>query len=166
MTKKTREFCMQLAIVSVLACGLMPASAPKAQLSAATLSAGNSQGRKSGFGRPESIAGTVSLVNPEEGLLIVTQRGPGQPPSTQISGTTVVTQNSDGTSTAADTAVTAGPGPGETEYRFRITSATLIQANGQRVTPTSLAGMQGKQVTVHFVPERNGNFAKGIEVSP
>jgi hypothetical protein len=159
MTISKREFRLRLGVLVLLAFGL-PAASVRAKAAA------SGAGDKSGFGRPESIEGTISIVKPEEGLLVVTEQGPGQPPSTQVKGATVVTQNSDGTSTATDTAVTAQPGPGETDYRFRITSSTLIRANGQRVTMNGLAGMQGKQVTVHFVPERNGNFAKGIEVSP
>jgi hypothetical protein len=119
---------------------------------------------KSGFGRPESITGRISMVKPDEGLLIVEEQGAGQ--STNVSGAAVVTQNTDGTKTTADTDVSAAPGPAEAEYHFRVTANTLILVNGQKATLNDLAGMQDKQVTIHFVPERNGNFVKGIEVGP
>jgi hypothetical protein len=107
------------------------------------------------------------MVRADEGLLIVTQRGPGKPASTVVTFVVHVTQNPDGTTTKADPAVLAvAPGPRETDYRFRVTSSTLIHVNGQSVTLANLSTLQDKQVTVHFIPQRNGNFAKGIEVSP
>jgi hypothetical protein len=118
--------------------------------------------RRSGFGNPESISGTISVVKPAEGLLIVENQGAGH--STNVSGAAVVTQNPNGSTTTADTDVSAAPAPAETKYEFRVTAHTLIRVNGQRATLRDLAGMQDKQVTVHFVPERNGNFAEGIEV--
>jgi len=94
----------------------------------------------------------------------VQEQGAGH--STNVSGAATVAQNSDGSTTTIDTDLSASQGPSEPEYRFRITANTLIRVNGQRASLSDLAGMQDKQATVHFVPERNGNFAKGIEVGP
>jgi hypothetical protein len=121
--------------------------------------------RRGGFGRPESITGTVSMVRPEQGLLVVTKQGPGQPASTTVAGTTVVTQNADGTTSKADTNVSVESGPGETDYYFRVTPSTLIRVDGRSAILSDLASVQDKHVTVHFVPEPNGNFAKAIEVT-
>ncbi|HEV3276269.1 MAG TPA: hypothetical protein VG860_05585 [Terriglobia bacterium] len=162
MTLKKGTPSLLLIGITLLACGLVSAS-PRPQTDAQTTPGLD---RRSGFGRPESISGTISLVSPEEGLLIVTKQGPGQPASTNVTGTTVVTQNPDGTTSSADTSVSMGPGPGETDYRFRVTGNTLIRLDGRPATLRDLAGVQDKQATVHFIPERNGNFAKGIEVGP
>jgi hypothetical protein len=167
MIKRTRTLSLTLsmAVISLAASSL--AAAPPRQADARTLPAAQEPDRSSGFGRLESITGTISMVRPEEGLLIVTQRGPGQPASTAITVAERVTKNPDGTTTKTDAGVQAvAPGPGETDYRFRVTSSTLIHVSGRSGTLNDLANMQNKQVTVHFVPQRNGNFAKGIEVSP
>jgi len=145
----------------VLAAGLV-AAAPEPQTDTQKSPAVRTADRRSGFGNPESITGTLSIVEPDEGLLIVKNQGAGQ--STNVSGAAVVTQNPDGSATTADTDVSAAPAPAETKYEFRVTAHTLIRLNGQRATLRDLVGMQNKQVTVHFVPERNGNFAEGIEV--
>ena len=144
----------------VLVAGLS-AAAPGAQTDAQNVPAARASDRRSGFGNPESITGTIAVVRPDEGLLVV--KNPGAGHSTNVSGAAVVTENPDGSTTTADTDVSATPAPAETKYEFRVTAHTLIRVNGQRATLRDLAGMQNKQVTVHFVPERNGNFAQGIE---
>ncbi len=158
MSKTRLRVFGTIAVVSLLASGLAVANA-----SQQTPVAPNSD-RRSGFGNPESITGTISLVRPDEGLLVVKEQGVGH--SSNISGATVVTQDANGSTTATDTDVSAAPAPAETKYEFRVTANTLIRANGRSATLSDLAGMQNRQVTVHFVPERNGNFAKGIEVGP
>jgi hypothetical protein len=163
MKKRLLSFGLSVALVSVAVIGL--ADAPRQQPDLQMGAAAQGRDRASGFGRPESITGVVSSVRPEEGLLVVTQRGPAQPASTVIAGTTVVTRNPDGAGTMADTEISARPGPGETDYRFRVTTATLIHVNGQSITFDDLVNLQNKQVTVHFVPQRNGNFAKEVDVS-
>jgi len=167
MIGRTRvsSVALQMAAMSLVMSGL--ATAAPRQPDARALPATQESDRSSGFGRVESITGTISMVRPEEGLLVVAQRGPRQPASTAITVAERVTKNPDGTITKTDAGVQAvAPGPGETDYHFRVTSSTLIHANGQTVTLSGLADMQDKQVTVHFIPQRNGNFAKGIEVSP
>ena len=101
------------------------------------------------------------MVQPDEGVLVVENQGAGH--STTISGATVVTQNPDGSTSTADTDVSAAPAPAQTRYKFRVTAHTMIRVNGQPATLRDLGGMQDQRVTVHFVPERNGNFAEGIE---
>lgn len=167
MIRRTRKLSLALQMAAIsLAASSLAAAAPR-QPEARTLPAAQESGRSSGFGRVESITGTISMVRPEEGLLVVTRRGPGQPASTAITVAEDVTKNPDGTTTKPDAGVLAvAPGPGETDYHFRLTTSTLIHVNGQTVTPNDLANMQNKHVTVHFIPQRNGNFAKGIEVSP
>jgi hypothetical protein len=122
-----------------------------------------SQDSKSGFGKPETISGTVTLVNPQEGLVIITRHGPGEPASTQLSGTETKAPNSNEV-VKTDT-VKATPAPGETEYRFRVTTHSLIKAGDQRVTLADLTQFQNKPATVYFVPERSGNFVLGLDVN-
>ena len=162
MTRRTvrRVFGLLAVAAVVLAASLVPA-APGPQTDGQKSPAVRASDRRSGFGRPESITGTISIVRPDEGLLVVKNQGAGH--STNISGASVVTQNPDGSTTTTDTDVSAAPAPAEPQYKFRVTAHTLIRVNGQRATLRDLAGMQNKQVTVHFVPERNGNLAKGIE---
>lgn len=157
-----RALGLSAVVLAVVVTGLAAGSGQ--QPDAQTAPSARDLERRSGFGRPESITGRISMVKPDEGLLIVEQQGKGH--STTISGATTVTQNANGSTTTTDTDVSSSPAPAETEYRFRITASTLIRANGRRTTLNGLAGMQNKQATVHFVPERNGNFAKGIEVGP
>ena len=166
MTVRRRApgFALLLAVLSVLASRLAVA-APSQQSDTQTPRAIPGLDRRGGFGRAESITGTISLARPDTGLLILTQRGPGQPPSLVIKGATIVTRNPDGTTTRTDTGVTAEPGPGETDYHFRLTNSTLIRVNGRSATPSDLAGLQDKEATVHFVPQRSGNFAQTVEVN-
>jgi hypothetical protein len=117
----------------------------------------------SGFGKSESITGTLTRVNPQEGMVIVTRRGPGEPASTQLSGTETKAPNSN--EVIKTNSVKATPAPGETEYRFRVTTHSLIKASGQRVTLADLTQFQNKPATVYFVPERSGNFVLGLDVS-
>jgi hypothetical protein len=122
------------------------------------------QDLKSGFGRPESIQGTISLVKPEEGLLIVTRHGPSEPTSTEITVATPEAAPNDNGSTVSQ--VTATNGTGETDYNFRVIASTLIKVGGQTARLGDLAGLENRQVTVHFIPKRSGNYAFGIDVAP
>lgn len=118
---------------------------------------------KSGFGKPETIAGTLTLVNPQEGLVVVTRHGPNEPASTQLSGTETKAPNSNEVVKTDTIKVT--PAPGQTEYRFRVTTHSLIKAGDQRVTLANLTQFQNKPATVYFVPERSGNFVLGLDVN-
>lgn len=162
--KKIPGVPLLLAVLSFVASSL--AAEPQPRPEADTLRAVQAAEQKGGFGRAESITGTISLVKPDEGLLIVTERGPGQPASLMITGATMVTKNPDGSTTKTDAGVSAESGPGETDYHFRVTNSTLIRVNGRSVALSNLARLEDKKVTVHFIPERNGNFAKTIEVRP
>lgn len=163
--KRTPLAYLLLAVLTVVAASLAAAASGQQSDSEMTSSVRASQDRRSGFGRPESITGTVTLVNPEEGLLVVAEHAPGRTTTIEVTGASAVTPNPDGTASATDTVTSAAQVPAPTDYRFRVTGSTLITLNGQRATLNDLSGVQGKQVTVHFIPQRNGNFAKGIEVS-
>jgi hypothetical protein len=163
MTSRTvRRVFGPLAVAAGVLAASLVAAAPGPQTDAQKSPAVRASDRRSGFGNPESITGTISVVKPDEGLLIVVNQGAGH--STNVSGAAVVTQNPNGSAATTDTDVSAAPAPAATKYEFRVTAHTLIRVNGQRATLRDLGGMQDKQVTVHFVPERNGNFAEGIEV--
>jgi hypothetical protein len=122
----------------------------------------SSQDSKGGFGRPETITGTIVMVRPEEGIVILAVRGPSEPPSTQI----VVHQKTfrHGDTVVREQDTTAAKGPGETDFSFRVISSTLIKVDGEPVALRELATSKDREATVRFVPQRPGNFALGIEV--
>jgi len=163
VTSQKRCFHLALLIPLAVLGGTLPLAAHATKPVDDSKPAASSQHSKSGFGKPESLTGTLTLVNPQEGLVIVTQRGPNEPPSTQISGTETKAPNSD--EVVETNSVKVTPGPGQTEYRFRVTTHSLLKAGDQRVSLADLAQFQNKPATVYFVPERSGNFVLGIDVS-
>jgi hypothetical protein len=122
----------------------------------------SSQDSQGGFGRPETITGTVVMVKTEQGVLVLALQGPSQPPSTDIivHSKTVKT----GDAMVREEEVTTAPAPGETDYNFRVGTSTLIKVDGHRATLGELATLKGREATVRFVPRRAGNFALGVEV--
>ena len=116
---------------------------------------------RSGFGKPETISGTISSVD-QRGMLLLKREGPTEPASTQLT----VTQPHDSTQNGAPQPeqVQATPGPGQTDYAFRITTSTQIRVNGEKESLADLTGFSGQRATVRFVPRRSGNFAATIEV--
>jgi hypothetical protein len=122
----------------------------------------SSQDLKGGFGRPESITGTIVMVKPEQGVLVLALLGPSQPPSTDIIVHTKTVNT--GGAMVREEEVTATPAPGETDFNFKVTSSTLIKLDGRQVALGKLATLKGREATVRFVPRRAGNFALGIEV--
>jgi hypothetical protein len=121
------------------------------------------QGVKGGFGKPQSIAGKLTLVKPQEGLVIITRSGPNEPASTQLSGTE--TRDPKTNEVVKTDTITATPGPGETRYRFRVTTHSLLKAGSQRLSLAELTQFQNQPAIVHFIPERSGNFVLGLEVN-
>lgn len=122
----------------------------------------SSHDSKAGFGRPETITGTLVMVRPEEGIVILAVRGPSEPSSTQIVFHRKTFRNGDAVVREED--ATATEGPGETDFSFRVVSSTLIKVDGQPVALRELAASKDRPATVRFVPRRAGNFALGIEV--
>jgi hypothetical protein len=120
------------------------------------------QDSKGGFGRPETITGTVMMVKAEEGIVVLAVTGQSQAPSTVV----VVHSRSvqDGDSTTREEEITAVPGPGETDFSFRVDRWTLVKVDGHRVALGELGTLKGREATIRFVPRRAGNFALGIEV--
>ena len=121
-----------------------------------------SQDSKTGFGRPETVTGTIVMVRPKEGIVILAVRGQSAPSSTQI----VVHQKTfrDGEAVVQEEDTTATKGPGETDFSFRVVRSTLIKVDGQPVALPELTASTGREATVRFVPQRAGDFALGIEV--
>jgi hypothetical protein len=121
-----------------------------------------SQDLKGGFGRPETITGTLLMIKYEPGIVVLAVRGSSQQPSTVV----VVQRKTanTGDATIREEEVTTVPAPGETDFNFRVDSSTLIKIDGQRVALRELASLKGRQATVRFVARRAGNFALGIEV--
>jgi hypothetical protein len=126
----------------------------------ATLRAGPSPSASSdelsaGFGRPETITGTMVMVVPEQNLVVLAvQTRPDQKTSIVEPGPN-----------AGDERTVKIIHSGATEFDFRMTASSWIRAGGERLTLTDLAGLAGRQVTVRFVPHRAGNFVESIEVN-
>ena len=56
-------------------------------------------------------------------------------------------------------------GPNGVPYDLKITPKTVIVVGNKAGTIETLAGAIGKQVSVGFVPRREGNFATRVEVA-
>lgn len=56
-------------------------------------------------------------------------------------------------------------GPNGVPYDLKITPKTVIVVGDKAGTLETLSGLIGKQVSVGFVPQRDGNFATRVEVS-
>jgi hypothetical protein len=56
-------------------------------------------------------------------------------------------------------------GPNDVPYDLVVSPKTVIVVGDKRGTLASLAGQIGKQVSVGFVPQRDGNHATRIEVT-
>jgi len=119
----------------------------------------NPQDRRAGFGRPETITGTISMVDASHGVIFLS-RTVSAPASTEV--TTVQKTAPNGTTQDQSTESAA---PGQADYKFKVSSSTPITVGGQRVTLADLAGLSGRQATVRCVPQRSGDYALGIEVS-
>ena len=124
----------------------------------------SSQDSKAGFGRPEAITGTILMVKPEEGIVVLAVRGPSEPASTNILVDEKRWRDENGNVVLREEGTTASEGPGETDFNFRVGSSTLIKVDGQAATLRELAAWKDRAATVRFVPRRAGNFALGIEV--
>jgi hypothetical protein len=55
-------------------------------------------------------------------------------------------------------------GPNDVPYDFKVTPKTQIVSGSSHPTLTELKGQEGRAVVVEFVPERDGNYARRIEV--
>jgi hypothetical protein len=56
-------------------------------------------------------------------------------------------------------------GPNGVPYDLKITPKTVIVVGNKAGTIETLSGAVGKQVSVGFVPKREGNFATRVEVA-
>lgn len=154
------KFRVALAMPVVLGTGLA-----LAEVSAAPNDrpiASQAQDGKDGFGRPETITGTIWMVKPEEELVVLAVRGPSQAPSTDFVVHTKTLRA--GNSVIREEEVRTVPAPGETDFNFRVASSTLIKVDGHRLALGELSTLKGREATVRFVPQRDGNLALGIEV--
>lgn len=147
-----------LVIPLVLAAGLTlakPSSAPNDNRI-------SSPDEKAGFGKPETITGTIWMVKPDEGIVVLAVRGSSQPPSTDFVVHTKTLRAGD--QVIREEEITTVPAPGETDFNFKVASSTLIKVDGHPLAMGELSALKGREATVRFVPRRDGNFALGIEV--
>jgi hypothetical protein len=162
MMERVQRLCLSFMVLALLETG--PGWAKRVdQPDAPTEGTGaSSQGVKGGFGRPETITGTVLMVKAEEGIVVLAVTGQSQAPSTVIVVHSRSVQDGDAVNREED--ITSVPGPGETDFSFRVARSTLIKVDGRRVALGELDTLKGREATVRFVPRRAGNFALGIEV--
>ena len=164
-TERTPRLYVAVIAATAFAAALFAATRAFAQRSApapAESRAVSARDAKSGFGRPESITGTLTAVIPEEGLVVVVRRGPGEPPSTELTGTReVVPEN--GRMVVKDS-FTATPAEGETDYSFKVGARSAVELNGRPASLSQLASLGGAQATVRFIPERSGNYTLSLDV--
>jgi hypothetical protein len=116
---------------------------------------------KSLFGKPERISGKISMVVPDQRLIVLTVPANEVPKFLMVlEDSTTVTPHSESVvkhhkkvvltqSTAAS-------------FNFKVTSATAIKVGG-RPMAGSLTALNDKQATVRFVPLRSGNIAQTID---
>jgi len=161
LRKALKRHWILLAIAGCTVAGAF--ATPQSEPHAAGRGAVSSRDQRAGFGRPETISGTITSID-ERGLLNVKREGPSEPPTTDL--TVVETRNPNGGASSEPEEVQATPGPGRTDYTFRMTASTLIRINGQAKSLADLAGLQNRRATVHFVPRRSGDFATSVEVGP
>ena len=111
--------------------------------------------------RPETIDGKITIIRPDEGIVVVVRTGPFEPKMTQLTWT----ETRDPVSGRVEKSpMSVTEVPGETDYAFKITPRTLIEINGQRTSVEHLARSRNKPATVRFLPERKGDFALEIRV--
>lgn len=111
--------------------------------------------------KPETITGRITMVKPQEGIVIVVRTGPSEPLATELSWTESRDPASGGVERSPMTVTQA---PGETDYAFKVTSSTLITVDGQRTSLDRLASSPYRQATVRFLARRTGDFAVEIRV--
>jgi len=158
-----RAFCIRLvAVGSTLAAATAAAVAPQGQRPDAHAVA-RSGDLKGSFGKSETITGALSGVDPIKGIILLTRRGPHEPPSVQLSWTESGSSGTGGHTQRSPISVSQGPG--ETTYDFKVTGSTLIRVNGTDASLGSLAKFPNARAAVRFTPRRDGNFALEITVS-
>ena len=149
-------------VSALLGTGLGSTKASQKPDDATTKGAITSQGSQVGFGRPETVTGTILIVDPEQGIVALALRGPSQPPSTDI---VVHTRNVHvGDAVIREEDVSTSEAGGETDFNFRVPNSAVIKVDGRRVALRELVKLRGREATIRFVPRRAGNFALGIEV--
>ncbi|HEV2175782.1 MAG TPA: hypothetical protein VGW33_01040 [Terriglobia bacterium] len=160
--KSKTNMCIGVVLAALFCAGSsMGQVTPIARSTRTEASANTAHLSRDGFGRPETIAGTVLMVEPEADVLVISVPN-SQPNTTRLIGTEHVVQAGD--LVVRQDKVSAVKEPGETDYAFRLTGDTLVQKNGQRLLLADLAMSRGQQATVRFIPQRSGNYVLGIEL--
>lgn len=117
--------------------------------------------RTSPFKGAETITGRISMINRKEGIVILVRSGPSEPSATQLSWTESRDPEGNGVERSP---VTVSQVPGETDYAFKVTPATLIVIEGRRTSLDGLASSPNKAAMVRYRARRTGDFALEIRV--
>ncbi len=114
------------------------------------------------IGKPEKISGTISMVLPEQRLIVLTVPAASVPKFLMVlEENTTLTQKPEGGVVRHHRKVILTQSD-EANFNFKVTKSTSIIVGGQPMSG-SLAALNNKQATVRFVPLRSGNIAQAIE---
>ena len=118
---------------------------------------------KTGFGKPQAITGTIVMTVPQQRLVVVAVRD-SRLTADQLRGTHTTVTQAGQTVSQSETITSVGKTPTEAELSFEVNRGTSIKIAGERAAFADLAFLENKQATIRFVPYRDGNVARSIEV--
>ena len=114
------------------------------------------------IGKPEKISGTISMVLPEQRLVVLTVPAGSVPKFLMVlEENTTVTQKPEGVVKHHRKVILTQSD--EVNFNFKVTKSTSIIVGGQPMSG-SLAALDNREATVRFVPLPSGNIAQAIEV--
>jgi hypothetical protein len=157
-------------ITALLLClaGSLIATVPSSQSAQAQDSnnsgpAPTSQDRKAGFGKPQVVTGTISMILPQQRMVVINVTDPRLAAEVLQSTRTITRQNGQ-TVSQSDNVTGVTEAPGKAQLTFEVNGGTLIRVKGERATFSDLEMSLNKQVRVRFVPHRSGNVARTVDV--
>ena len=161
MTKGMARGLLKVLLCGVLGAGLAVAQEADNPDEATVSKPAPREIPKSLVGKPEKISGTISMVVPEERLIVLTVPAASVPKFLMVlEENTTVTQKPEGVVKHHRKVILTQSD--EANFNFKVTKSTSIIVGGQPMSG-SLTALNNKQATVRFVPLRSGNIAQAIE---
>lgn len=162
--KRTAGSLLQLLLVGAWSTNLaLPQKADSASDAEVGKAAPRPEIPKSLIGKPEKISGTISMVLPEQRLIVLTVPANSVPKFLMVlEDRTTITQKPEGVVKHHKRVILTQSD--EANFNFKVTDSTSIRVDGRRMMSGSLEALNNKQATVRFVPLRSGNMAQVIEV--